>query len=100
MNLSLPPDAPRPPPVPVPPGRARRLLERLLAPAFVVGGVVLLWRREWLSGLGVLLVVPGALDGALPAARRARAGSRRALVVALLSGLGVLLFAAGWLLGL
>lgn len=100
MSLSLPPDAPRPPPVPVPPGRFGRLLERLLAPAFVVGGVVLLWRREWLSGLGVLLLVPGALDAALSTAQRARPGSRRALVVALLSGLGVLLFLAGWLLSL
>lgn len=92
------PDLPLAPP---PQPRLRRAvpgwIERLLPVLFLLGGVVLLLRGERLTGLGALLLVPSALEGA-----RRRPGAPPPLTLATglvaAAGLaGLVLFVVGWI---
>lgn len=100
--MSAAPRAPLPPlPPPAPRRRgAPRWIERLLPALFVLGGLALLLRREWLTGSGALLLAPAAWEGARargaddgPPAAPAP-GSLWAAVAALV---GLVLFVVGWL---
>ncbi len=80
---------------PAPPGRWARAIQVALPAVFLLGGAWLLARGEALGGAGALLLVPGAVDGALPPGRRADPRSRRATAIALLTLVGALAFVVG-----